>query len=517
MENTNINNTDIDYENLLKDNYSIDDESFHDSSSSSRSSVHSLKKVAQSSSKEVAFMNFVQSIKDDNLTHVDPHYLNKISGEGYTSVQYAALYGSALALPELLAAGADENVKIDGEPLIHLSLTLGMFDEHKKKSLDCYKYLKENYPQMVGTKDRLGRIPMHLIVFFDIDDAIEMSDVNEETLLNEDNNGDSVVDYCAKYNSQKCFAKILNYYSPKSFALFIIEKDKKFIEKCLIYNSTKILNDLLMNIILKQEIAKMIEQFNNVINTYMIYEHSLLIQNAKTALNYLEQKLKNSDLNIKTIQFTQSTKTTAIVYNPHCISHLCLPEEPVRRIQKRNELYENSDRQSVLVQPPFGILLSDIFINNSNFQFVSTTRRAALADIVKVHDIDYITSIKYKCDNIKNEDEFVLIDADTYLSTKTFDNIYNTAGCVLEAVDQVMTKKATNAFAVVRPPGHHVGYFGAVDNEENLPKSNGFCVVNNVCIAAAYCKYKYQNSIKKIAIIDILAKISRLVISKLSN
>lgn len=502
MENTTSNHTDIDYENLLKDSYSIDDESFHDGSSSSRSSVPSLKKVAQSSSKEVAFMNFIQSIKDDNLSHLDTHYLNKISGEGYTSVQYAALYGSAKALPELLAEGADENVKIDGMPLIHLSLTLGMFYEHREKSIECYRYLKENYPQMVGCKDRLGRIPMHVIVFFDIEEAIEMSDVNEDTLLNEDNNGDSVMDYCAKYNSKKCFEKILNFYSPKSFALFIIEKDKKFIEKCLIYNSTQILIDLLMNIILKEEVTKMLEQFKNIINTYMIYENSYLIKNAKNALTYLESKLTSHELELKSIQFSQSTKTTSIVYNPNCISHLCLPEEPVRRIQKRNELYENSDRQRVLVQPPFGILLSDIFVSNSNFQFVSTTRRAALSDILKVHDIDYITSIKYKCDNIKNEDEFLLIDSDTYLSMKTFDNIYNTAGCVLEAVDQVMTKKATNAFAVVRPPGHHVGYFGAVDNEENLPKSNGFCVVNNVCIAAAYCKYKYQSAIKKIAIID---------------
>ena len=137
MENTNSNHTDIDYENLLKDSYSIDDESFHDGSSSSRSSVPSLKKVAQSSSKEVAFMNFIQSIKDDNLSHLDTHYLNKISGEGYSSVQYAALYGSAKALPELLAEGADENVKIDGMPLIHLSLTLGMFYEHREKSIEC--------------------------------------------------------------------------------------------------------------------------------------------------------------------------------------------------------------------------------------------------------------------------------------------------------------------------------------------------------------------------------------------
>ena len=45
-----------------------------------------------------------------------------------------------------------------------------------------------------------------------------------------------------------------------------------------------------------------------------------------------------------------------------------------------------------------------------------------------------------------------------------------------------------NAFALIRPPGHHSGFYGPVENP--LGTSGGFCIVNNVCIGAAYAKYR---------------------------
>ena len=93
------------------------------------------------------------------------------------------------------------------------------------------------------------------------------------------------------------------------------------------------------------------------------------------------------------------------------------------------------------------------------------------------------------------------MDIDTYINKYSYQNIYNTTGCVFEAIDLVMKKAATNAFALIRPPGHHAGYYGPVEN--TFETSNGFCIVNNVCIGAAYAKYKYNEIIKKIAIVDI--------------
>ena len=63
-----------------------------------------------------------------------------------------------------------------------------------------------------------------------------------------------------------------------------------------------------------------------------------------------------------------------------------------------------------------------------------------------------------------------------------------------------MKGTAKNAFALIRPPGHHAGYYGPVENP--LLTSMGFCIVNNVAIGAAYAKYKYKNDINRIAIVD---------------
>eukprot|EP00435_Cladocopium_sp_Y103_P019535 s3128_g4.t1 len=80
------------------------------------------------------------------------------------------------------------------------------------------------------------------------------------------------------------------------------------------------------------------------------------------------------------------------------------------------------------------------------------------------------------------------------------------AGAVLEAVDQVCGESARNAFCAVRPPGHHLGPAGAVDKKDLLDDpegSQGFCLLNNVAIGAAYAKCVYRHCIRKVAIIDI--------------
>lgn len=58
-------------------------------------------------------------------------------------------------------------------------------------------------------------------------------------------------------------------------------------------------------------------------------------------------------------------------------------------------------------------------------------------------------------------------------------------------VDNVMSGKWQNAFAAVRPPGHHAGIFGG---------PSGFCFFNNVAAAARYAQKQY--SIKRVAIFD---------------
>ena len=85
---------------------------------------------------------------------------------------------------------------------------------------------------------------------------------------------------------------------------------------------------------------------------------------------------------------------------------------------------------------------------------------------------------------------FSSLDGDTIISPGSKEATFDAAGSIIAAIDGVQNKEFKNAFASVRPPGHHC----------NQNKAAGFCILNNVAIGAKYLlnKYKY----KKIAIID---------------
>lgn len=80
-------------------------------------------------------------------------------------------------------------------------------------------------------------------------------------------------------------------------------------------------------------------------------------------------------------------------------------------------------------------------------------------------------------------------DADTYISPGSYDAAVLAAGAAAAAVDSVMAGKRM-AFALVRPPGHHARRESAM----------GFCLFNNVAVAAQHATRKY--SLERVLIID---------------
>ncbi len=113
--------------------------------------------------------------------------------------------------------------------------------------------------------------------------------------------------------------------------------------------------------------------------------------------------------------------------------------------------------------------------------------RAATEDeIALVHGREYIAKVKREIAAGAHE----LSTGDTNVGRRSFYVAERAVGGVLNAVDAVIDGKAVNAFCAVRPPGHHA----------RPDQGMGFCIFNNIAIAARYAQRKH--GLAKVMIAD---------------
>ncbi|MBN2305562.1 MAG: histone deacetylase [Anaerolineae bacterium] len=107
-------------------------------------------------------------------------------------------------------------------------------------------------------------------------------------------------------------------------------------------------------------------------------------------------------------------------------------------------------------------------------------------DILAVHEADHLARLA----RIGQQSHTVMIGPDTYATPQSYDLARLAAGGVLRVVDAVMQGNADNGAAAIRPPGHHA----------TPHKAMGFCLMNNVAVAARYVQRTY--GIGRVAIMD---------------
>jgi acetoin utilization deacetylase AcuC-like enzyme len=112
-------------------------------------------------------------------------------------------------------------------------------------------------------------------------------------------------------------------------------------------------------------------------------------------------------------------------------------------------------------------------------------RDATFEELAWIHDENYIRRIEQT-----GESKFTVLDPDTSATSDSYAAALRAAGGTMEAVEAVLSGRFPAAFAFVRPPGHHA----------EAGRAMGFCLFNNVAVAAAYALRRHD--LKRVLIVD---------------
>src|SRR3974390_119306 len=164
--------------------------------------------------------------------------------------------------------------------------------------------------------------------------------------------------------------------------------------------------------------------------------------------------------------------STLLISHPACLNHLTPVGHP-----------ERPDRLRAIEQA----------LEDERFHILAREQApgAPPETVALCHPMEYVEAIRSASPS--EREGMVRLDADTSMSPGSLEAALRRVGGGTLAGDEVMNKKARNAFVAVRPPGHHA--------ETSRPM--GFCLFNNAAIAARYAQQRYELDRAAIADFDV--------------
>ncbi len=171
--------------------------------------------------------------------------------------------------------------------------------------------------------------------------------------------------------------------------------------------------------------------------------------------------------------------TTGLIYDPIFLEHITPENHPDR--PQRLEMAMNVLEALNWLERDGLVLLAP--------------RAASEDELAAVHERGYIHEVE---DAARKAAEIYAgggritqrFATDTYVSAQSYQAAIRAAGAPLTAIDAIMKGEIDNAYCLVRPPGHHAVAEAAM----------GFCLFNNVAVAARYAIDRY--GLERVMIID---------------
>jgi len=112
-------------------------------------------------------------------------------------------------------------------------------------------------------------------------------------------------------------------------------------------------------------------------------------------------------------------------------------------------------------------------------------RRAAANELTLVHSPGYVSQVE-----TTSGKDFSRLDMDTTTSSGSYEAALLAVGGLCQAISMVVSGELDNAFALVRPPGHHA----------EMDRGMGFCLFNNVAVGTRYAQESLD--LERILIVD---------------
>jgi acetoin utilization deacetylase AcuC-like enzyme len=101
---------------------------------------------------------------------------------------------------------------------------------------------------------------------------------------------------------------------------------------------------------------------------------------------------------------------------------------------------------------------------------------ASREDLLRAHSEAHFARVQEACNVAKARGVLAQLDADTVVSTASWEAAVGSAGTAIAAVEAVATGAVRTAFVAARPPGHHA----------TPDRAMGFCLFNSVAVAARW-------------------------------